>query len=227
MLIFDLETIPRTDLSEQLLNYRENKIEKGKVGKNLKDPIKIADKEVEIENKYQYDKRELRKWDAVDIDYAEIVAIGFCIDDNPVKIGDVEKRYEKELLQIFVNELTDNSGPIVTFNGESYDVPLIKRRFIAHEIECPRVFDYTHIDLMKELKGSYSNKPKKLIEYAMIFGFDLNLDIANGADVFNAYINKDFAFIKKHVRQDIEITKFLLNKMKGARLLNERIRDFV
>ena len=77
--------------------------------------------------------------DSLDIEKAKIKFIGILdLQTNEHKI--IQYKEPKEIIQIL-----NNYDFMITFNGEQYDLPILKR----HKINIP---DYKHIDLYKVFK---------------------------------------------------------------------------
>lgn len=221
MIIFDLETIPREDFSEQFLLYRSENIpyKELKLG-NLKDTDKIALKVAEVDEHNRKLKKNFRNDDAKDVDYAQIICAAIKVDVNDVRVVTTASMEEEELINKLLTILSNNPGPIVGYNHSGYDIPLIKRVCLRYEIKVPPIFSRDSlIDIMFLFKENYSMPFKKLIEQAMCYGFDINNKISAGHEILKKYQNNDWAWIKAHVVQDIEATYFLYKMFESCDLL--------
>ena len=220
MIIFDLEAVPRDDLTEQLILFRQSHIEMKSMDSRLKDPIKRAEnlKRVQIHNDELI--KNFRDRDGTDVDYAKIIAVGYKRDDK-ISIGTIEKMNEVQLLEKFSNILSEEKGPVVGYNIQGYDIPLLKRRCMYYGIEFPQVMRYRPIDIMWELCEWKRVKSKKLIEVAMALGMEINIEILNGKDIYPAYIEQNWAFIKTHLEQDLKMTEFVYNKLIQSHILDK------
>jgi len=223
LIILDIETVPREDLSQAIIEERERLIKEkfDKIPDNIVKEETIEKRRVQNAIKAKEAIIELREKDAVDIDYAQICAIGFCTDkDWKVKVGTVEKQSELELLLKFDKALEDEYGPIVTFNGDHFDIPILKRRFMLKNLMVPTLLTLgrnSTIDMMDQLKGHWRSEPKKQDEYALAFGFYINKEYSDGYKVLQKYRDNDFNWIKEHLKQDVRILRdlFMLTARMG------------
>ncbi|MDZ7722403.1 MAG: ribonuclease H-like domain-containing protein [candidate division KSB1 bacterium] len=80
--------------------------------------------------------------------YAFIIGVGF-FEKNEFKIQQFFlPDYDYESAQLYeLAELLASKSALITFNGKSYDIPLLKNRFILNKINLEWE-SYTHIDLL-------------------------------------------------------------------------------
>src|SRR5215471_9373553 len=76
--------------------------------------------------------------------YHSIICIGALIahyDDHWVvdALGapHVDERSEKELITSFVNRIAELNPQLVTFNGTSFDLPVLRYRAMTHSVAAP------------------------------------------------------------------------------------------
>jgi predicted PolB exonuclease-like 3'-5' exonuclease len=77
--------------------------------------------------------------------YHSIVCIGalvahreddkWCVD--AIGAPHIGKRSEKELVQAFVDKIADLNPQLVTFNGNSFDLPVLRYRAMVHGVVAP------------------------------------------------------------------------------------------
>ena len=177
MIILDLETRADKRLTETYLSNLS-------APKNYKDKEKI---EEWLENKRTEIDREL----AIDQDYSEIACIGVKIDDESAKIVKLDD------LKL--------DGQIVTFNGKSFDLPILIKAGIKNKIDLPyqRLKEMTkkwnspnHIDLMELI--SFNGQYKSLDQYLQIY-----LGIKKTPCDFNTCTQEE---LEKHCIEDCENT---------------------
>ena len=53
---------------------------------------------------------------------------------SPARLG---RRSEKELIQAFVNKIAEFNPQLVTFNGNSFDLPVLRYRAMTNSIAAP------------------------------------------------------------------------------------------
>jgi len=178
MIILDIET-KAGELTETYLSNLS-------APKNYKDEEKIKEW---MENKKKEVNREL----AIDQDYSEIACIGVKIDDEPAKI-------------VKLSELRDLvSEQIVTFNGKSFDLPILIKNGLKNKIDLPyvRLKEMTkkwnavgHIDLIELV--SFNGQYKSLDEYLQIY-----LGIKKTPIDFNTCTQEE---LEAHCKEDCENT---------------------
>jgi predicted PolB exonuclease-like 3'-5' exonuclease len=77
--------------------------------------------------------------------YHSIVCIGALVaqrrDDkwavDAIGAPHIGERSEKELIQTFVDKIADLSPQLVTFNGNSFDLPVLRYRAMVHGVAAP------------------------------------------------------------------------------------------
>ena len=116
--------------------------------------------------------------------YNQIVTVGCLLleDHAPKRLGVVgEHRSEGEMLADFAQWLDAKKPTVVTWNGRSFDMPVITSRALRHGIAMPWWFTdrntryrYTtegHFDLMDFLADFGAAKNARLDVYAKLVGF--------------------------------------------------------
>lgn len=232
MLIFDLETVPRVDLSEACILHRYRNIKMRKVPKSYKDPIKIAEKKLEVKKMYDDDCKNIGEMDALDPLYGRIMAIGHVQDDGKIKarttIIDEQKgatplEAEKTLLQMWFKYLANEQGPVIGYNIEGFDLPMLTMRAIAHGLKIPFVIQSKQkVDLMKAMTGfQWKREYKGQVETCLSLGMDVDMSIINSAEMYERYVKYDTEWVLKHLKQDVKMSFFLFNKLKLAGVMTE------
>src|SRR5262245_3916237 len=131
--------------------------------------------------------------------YHSIVCIGALVahreDDKWVvdAIGapHIGERSEKELVQAFVGKIADLKPQLVTFNGNSFDLPVLRYRAMVHRIAAPGLsarpyFNrYTDdaIDLCDVLSSFASQAKATLNEICKVMGMQGKPDGMHGGEV--------------------------------------------
>lgn len=118
--------------------------------------------------------------------YHSIVCIGALVASRTANGYEVQvvgaphigQRTEKELIESFVNKIGQLSPQLVTYNGGSFDLPVLRYRAMVHEVHAPGMHNraYFHrytddnVDLCDVLSSfSYGGKVK-LDELSRIMG---------------------------------------------------------
>ena len=211
-LILDVEAVAINDVATYL--------EPVSAPSHYKDEAKIAEY---IAAK----KAELTEKAALDIDLARIVCIGYHMDGlspsqtltEAVIIKD--ELQEREVLgrfwQTFWPVYVPGSTVAVTFNGLSYDMPLLLRRSLYLGVTAPKLqLDrYKHVDVV-DLLAILSNDGRQKMHsqrfYAQRFGIQVD-DELTGADIGAAVAAGDWAAVEKHCAADVATTKALAKRM--------------
>lgn len=154
--VLDIETIPAQSLPEECIpKFDEGGVAVG----NLKDPFKIRDKIEEARAKFEAD---LDKRMSLDADFCEICCAVFMTGD-----GEVLEFSQEDALLIEIWDLITGCAlskiPLVTFNGMSFDIPVLLRRAIYNDVSVSPSLakallqrqeqNTVHFDLMQILGG--------------------------------------------------------------------------
>lgn len=81
--------------------------------------------------------------------YAFLVGLGYFTAHEFVSKQLLMRDYNEEhaLLHLLDQELA-KKGTLVTFNGKSFDIPLLQTRFALSRLPCPRFSQLEHLDLL-------------------------------------------------------------------------------
>jgi predicted PolB exonuclease-like 3'-5' exonuclease len=137
--------------------------------------------------------------------YHSIVCIGAVVAhfENDSWIVDaigaphVGERTEKELISAFVDKIAELLPQVVTFNGTSFDLPVLRYRAMIHGISAPGLacrpyfkrYTSDALDLCDELSSFSSNAKVKLDELSKVLGFPGKPSDIDGSDV-EKYFNE-------------------------------------
>ena len=173
---------------------------------NWKDPVKIA--------AYREEKR-LERLDsaALDMDLARITAIAGWSDEmsSPQITLCQNEQEERVALMLFASGLRAECGPLVTYNGSHYDLPLLQRRARYLGVEFPHVnvdrYRSPHLDLCRILSDNDPSRRRPLSFYVkrlqMTDLFDKPLDGPEEARVFETGRWDD---LKASIARDVTAT---------------------
>ena len=151
--------------------------------------------------------------------YHSIVCIGALLAEKSgngwsitaVGAPSVGQRSEKELIEAFVDKIADLSPRMVTFNGGSFDLPVLRYRAMIHGISAPGLANraYYHrftedaVDLCDVLASYSSSGKAKLDEISRIMGLDGKPNGMTGADVDAYYRAGRIKEIADYCRSDV------------------------
>lgn len=215
-LIFDTETIPNQALPADCApQFDESEV---KVG-NIKDPAKIAAKMAEERAKFDQAKS---KTMSIDPALCQLCTFASAVYDS--ESGQVEPCVEYQLTDKdhhddyqaaylawqTINDAYTQRMPIVSFNGISFDLPVIWFRMMVQDIPAnlqtyrTLTAKYTnkyHYDVMQILAGWDRQKWHKLDFYTHLFG--VSGKTMSGADVYPAYQTGEYDRIKEYCMTDV------------------------
>ncbi|RMH59361.1 MAG: hypothetical protein D6678_07830 [Zetaproteobacteria bacterium] len=135
--------------------------------------------------------------------------------------GKVEST-ERELLQGFFGLIERRAPQLVTFNGRSFDLSVLKYRAMAHGISCPRWFNegdkwnsysarYStqyHLDLLEVFSDYGASARCSMDEVAACLGIPGKLDTA-GDQVREMFERGDIEGIRRYCETDVCTTVLL------------------
>lgn len=172
VIVWDIETIP---------DLRGFAAAKGLVGKR--------DDEVRAEMGDKFPK----------LIYHSIVCIGALVaqrreqhwEVSAVGAPNIGERSEKEIISAFVNRIAELSPQLVTFNGSSFDLPVLRYRAMVCGVAAPGLslrpyfnrFTEDAIDLCDVLSSFSSQNKASLHELCRVMGIPGKPDEIGGADV--------------------------------------------
>lgn len=77
--------------------------------------------------------------------FHEIVTIAIVLeDDSNIIYGNLKGSTEKELISNFIQLIDDNRPELISFNGRSFDLPVILLRCLKYGISFNKYYDYSH-----------------------------------------------------------------------------------
>ena len=190
--VFDLETVPDLSIARRILNLNadvpDEKV-RGAIGEKYARP--------DQDPQQAFVKPPLHRIVCIGAVYAE------RDDEGPFGVRSIGARHvgekdEAQLIGDFVANLPRDDagrGPVlVSFNGGSFDLPVLRYRALAHGIPVPGLFrggsrDYwyrfswDHIDLCDMLSGFGASSRPSLNEMAALLGVPSKLDGMEGSQV--------------------------------------------
>ncbi len=225
--VFDIETIPDADLIRKTLL-----IEGEDVDVSLK-----AMNEQEVKNGSSF----------LPLPYHKIVAISAVISDDFgvfKKVSSIDGVDEKEMISNFLGFLDKYNPKLISFNGRSFDVPLLMIRAMKYSLTCNAYFEVEnvelgkskwdnyryrfsqrfHIDLMDHISEFGATRGLKLDVLCSLIGAPGKYDVS-GDQVMELFYNGEIEKIKEYCESDVLNTYWLFLKyelLKG----NIVIEDF-
>lgn len=135
--------------------------------------------------------------------------VSFC-DEDEIKV-----------LSDFWNFINPNEDLLISFNGDTFDIPFIYKRSLINKVKVKKLNKNFCIDLRKVVNSffySYNKYEKgQLTEWAGHLGFPVETD--DGSKMPILYANGNWEGIVKHCEEDIKITKALYDRCEEVGLL--------
>jgi predicted PolB exonuclease-like 3'-5' exonuclease len=161
-------------------------------------------------------------------------------DDRAWKVQEIRTFHagnltEGQILEDFL-QLISFTGPIlVTYNGSSFDLPVVRSRAMLHRVQgqhLTRVGNYfhrfsdNHIDLCDEFASFQNGNRVRLDEICRILGVEGKVAGMDGACVGDLAASGDFEAIGRYCAGDVAATYrlFLLRERFHNRLTPEALR---
>lgn len=157
----------------------------------------------------------------LDPDLCRIVALGHgeaTGKDSVILCRDEET--EAAALAAFWKRVTNAAGVVntlVSFNGFSYDLPVLMRRSQLLGVDHPVIsldrYRSPHMDLMQRLTFNGAIKAHSLKFYASRFGMPVE-DTVDGSQIAALVKAGNFQAVEDHCRSDLALTRFVAQKLR-------------
>ena len=202
--VFDIETIPDVNGGRRLYNLDG-----------------LSDKEVA--NIMFHKRRQETGNEFLRLHLHRVVAISVVLRSRDRlavwSLGD-EAADEKEIIERFFNGIDKYVPTIVSWNGKSFDLPVLHYRSLLHGIQAPRYWETgdndqsfrwnnylsryhrRHTDLMDVLAGFEMRANAPLDEVATLLGFPGKMGMS-GAKVWDNYQAGELAGIRNYCETDV------------------------
>ena len=238
-LVFDIETIPDVAGARRLW---------GLDGLNDEDVAKVmaAKRQQESAGQSDFLRHHLQRVCAI--------AAVFRHDDRITvwSLGE-EDSSEAELLKRFFDGIERYSPTLVSWNGGSFDLPVIHYRALINGVTAPRYWEtgnddvsfrynnylgryhWRHTDLMDVLSAYQPRASAKLDDIATLLGFPGKLGMT-GAEVWPRYLNGELGAIRAYCETDVLNTylvylgfEHMRGNLHAAQYTGElkRLRDYL
>jgi predicted PolB exonuclease-like 3'-5' exonuclease len=228
-LVFDIETVPDTDLGRRLYDLRD-----------------LSDEHVA---QIMFTKRRQETGsEFLSHEQHRIVAISVVMRSRESlkvwSLGD-ETSPEKDLIERFFDGLEKYTPDLVSWNGAGFDLPVLHYRSLLHGVPAARYwetgdsdqsfrysnylsrFHWRHMDLMDILSGFQGRGRASLQDIASLLGFPGKLGM-HGADVWTAYLAGGLPRIRDYCETDVLNTYLIYLRfelVRGHLDANEHARE--
>jgi len=180
-------------------------------------PVEIKD---EVVREYLMDKQISKEMRCLNPLYAKVICICLKPEDREMIILSGED--EKILLEEFWN-IAENYNMFITNNGYGYDVPFLIIRSIINKIKPMfnininkfSMLNSNHFDTMIFFSQNSVFTNPRLDIVAKTCGIEIGKDRFTGAEVERLYKEGKWEEIKRHCKEDVEITEKIYLFVKG------------
>jgi 3'-5' exonuclease len=151
--------------------------------------------------------------------YHSIVCIGALIAHqegdhwivDAIGAPHIGERSERDLIAAFVDKIAELNPQLVTFNGSSFDLPVLRYRAMTHKVSAlglsarPYFHRYTDdaVDLCDVLSSFAPGAKTTLHELCRVMGLPGKPDSINGAQVAQYYRNGRIREIAEYCESDV------------------------
>lgn len=203
-LVFDIETVPDTELGRRLYELRD-------LSDEHVAQIMVTKRRQETGSEFLSHEQQ------------RIVAISVVMRSRESlkvwSLGD-EASSEKHLIERFFDGLEKFTPDLVSWNGTGFDLPVLHYRSLLHSVQAARYwelgdsdqsfrysnylsrFHWRHMDLMDILSGFQGRGRASLQDIASLLGFPGKLGM-QGADVWPAYLQGGLQRIRDYCETDV------------------------
>ena len=212
--IFDCETIPDANLARQ--------------------SFQIEGTDREVSEKAFLLQEEKSGSSFLPLPFHQVVAISAVICDDFgafKKVSTIEGNDEKEMLENFLKFIDKHNPKLVSFNGRSFDMPMLMIRAMKYNLSCHAYFevdnkmlnkskwdnyryrfsDRFHVDLMDHISEFGAARGLNLNTLCTMMGIPGKFDVS-GDQVHLLYHDKKIEEIKEYCESDVLNTYWLYLK---------------
>jgi hypothetical protein len=228
-LIFDIETVPDTELGRRLHGLHD-----------------LSDEQV---GQIMFTKRRQEVGsDFLSHEQHRVIAISVVMRSRDSlklwSLGD-EGSTEKELIERFFEGLDKFTPDLVSWNGTGFDLPVLNYRSLLHGVTASRYwetgdsdssfrysnylsrFHWRHMDLMASLSGFQGRGRASLDDVATLLGFPGKAGM-QGSEVWPAYLRGELASIRAYCESDVLNTYLIYLRfelLRGRLSAQEHVRE--
>jgi hypothetical protein len=168
------------------------------------------------------------------IAFHKVVAVSAVIADDFgmfLRVNSMEGDTEEALIKSFLQFIDRHNPKLVSFNGRSFDMPMLMVRALAHNLSCPAYFDMDnkelnknkwehyrarfsdrfHVDLMDHISDFGAARGLKLDHLCAMAGMPGKYDVS-GDQVMALYFAGELEKIKTYCESDVLNTYWLYLK---------------
>ena len=212
--VFDCETIPDVELIRNNLKLKGSDLEISKEALNLQ--------EESLGSSF------------LPIPFHQVVAISAVMSDDFgtfKKVSSIDGDNEEQMIKNFLNFIDKYNPKLISFNGRSFDMPLLMIRAMKYNLSCSAYFekenkminkskwdnyryrfsDRFHVDLMDHISEFGATRGLKLDLLCTMMGIPGKFDVS-GDQVMELYYQNEIEKIKEYCESDVLNTYWLYLK---------------
>lgn len=140
-----------------------------------------------------------------------IIAIGLLCDETKIFTAENERKILKDFWE-HMRKIKGKDSRLVGYNIENFDWHFLKVRSLYHNVRIVHFDRYKEIFDIMTFLSSRSNGWKKLDEWCKLLSIDGKFEL-NGSVVPALWQNGDIEKIKEHLKDDLEKTNSLFQKL--------------
>jgi predicted PolB exonuclease-like 3'-5' exonuclease len=203
-LVFDIETVPDTDLGRRLYGLHD-------LSDEHVAQIMFTRRRQEVGSEFLSHEQQ------------RVVAISVVMRSrDALKVWSLgeEGSSEKDLIERFFDGLDKFTPDLVSWNGTGFDLPVLNYRSLLHRVTAARYwetgesdqsfrfsnylsrFHWRHMDLMDILSGFQGRGRASLQDIALLLGFPGKLGM-HGGEVWNAFLDGGIGKIRAYCETDV------------------------
>ena len=210
LLVFDIETIPDTDVCPNLTGFSDPDIESRR--------RELAEYHLQItDGKNDFLRQPFHKVIVISCLKAEIKRLGGNREQYKFQHLDVSKTHdERELIEQFFKYFAKIRPRIVSFNGRTFDLPVLKYRAMVYGIVVDYLYNSGdkwnnymqryqldwHCDLLEALSDFGASARIKMNEVSSVFGLPGKFDV-HGSQVVTMYDDGKIDEIRDYCKTDV------------------------
>jgi len=140
---------------------------------------------------------------------SRITMIGLGCDGKYYGITDPDERVMLRKFARYLRGLKEYR--IISYNGNSFDVPYLFSRIIFHNLKFPNIID-KHLDLRRFLNLGNGFKKGTLNDFGQLISMK-KIENTDGKTAIKLWNENRISELKKYCLQDIRITEGLLSRI--------------
>jgi len=215
--VFDIETIPDTEAVPYLTNSKNKDVKK------LRE--ELEEYHIKVSDGNPFPRQPFHKVVAISFLEAEIQVNADGTEEyriNEIRSGGKEDSSEEEIIKGFFNYLSRKTPRLVSYNGRSFDLPVLKYRAMKHGVAAPWLYKsgdkwnnymsrYSldwHCDLLEAFSDFGASARCKMNEVCSILNVPGKIGV-DGSQVAGMYDDGKIGEIRDYCETDV-INTYLL-----------------